>query len=188
MTTVDTEPTDAELAALLDEARGTEAVRSRTSRRWLQQQALEEARLSGVLLSAAEQGATVTIRTISGRTHTGHVTAVAADFCTLHTTAGTDVSVRFDAVTLVQPDRGVQPVAAADARSAPIRTTLAQMLSAQAPELPDVTFVCAGHPDAVPGRLVAVGVDVATLQTDDRRGLAYVALASVTEVWLRGSG
>ena len=185
---VDTEPTDAELAALLDEARGSEAVRSRTSRRWLEQQALEEARLSGVLLAASEQGGTITVRTVSGRTHTGRVTAVASDFCTLHTATGTDVSIRLGALTLIQPDRGMQPVRAADSRTAPTRTTLTQMLSASAPESPDVTFVCAGHPDAVPGRLVAVGVDVATLQTDDRRGLAYVALASVTEVWLRGSG
>ena len=185
---MDADPTDTELAALLDEARGVEAVRSRTNRRWLQQQALEEARLSGVLLSAAEQGATVTIRTISGRTHTGAVTTVAADYCSLRTTAGAQVCVRMDAITLVQPDRGMQPVAAADARMAPTRTTLAQMLATEAPETPDVTFVCAGQPDAVPGRLIAVGTDVATLQTDDRRGLAYVALASVVEVWLRGSG
>ena len=188
LTRVDPDPTDAELAALLDEARGSEAVRSRTNRRWLQQQALEEARLSGVLLSAAEQGATVTIRTLSGRTHTGGVTIVAADFCTLRTAAGAEVSVRTGAITLVQPDRSMQPVAAADARLAPVRTTLAEMLAEQAPEGPDVTFVCAGQPDAVPGRLIAVGMDVATLQTDDRRGLAYVALASVTEVWVRGSG
>jgi hypothetical protein len=185
---VDADPTDAELAALLDEARGVEAARSRTNRRWLQQQALEEARLSGVLLSAAEQGATVTIRTLSGRTHTGPVTAVASDYCSLRTTARADVCVRIAAITLVQPDRMMQPVAAADARLAPLRTTLIEMLAAEAPEAPDVTFVCAGQPDAVPGRLIAVGADVATLQTDERRGLAYVALASVTEVWLRGSG
>lgn len=185
---MDEDPRDAELAALLDEARGSEAARSRTNRRWLQQQALEEARLSGVLLSAAEQGAMVTVRTLSGRTHTGAVTAVAADFCSLRTTAGAAVSVRIDAITLIQPDRGIQPVAAADARLAPVRTTLVEMLAGEAPEAPDVTFVCAGQPDAVPGRLIAVGFDVATLQTDDRRGLAYVALASVTEVWLRGSG
>lgn len=185
---MDADDTDAELAALLDEARGTEAARSRTNRRWLQQQALEEARLSGVLLSAAEQMATVTIRTTSGRTHTGTVTTVAADFCSLRTTAHADVFVRTAAITLVQPDRGMQPVAAADARLAPVRTTLAEMLAAEAPEAPDVTIVCAGQPDAVPGRLVAVGTDVATLRTDERRGLAYVALASVTEVWLRGSG
>ena len=188
LTGVDADRTDAELAALLDEARGSEAVRSRTNRRWLQQQALEGARLSGVLLSAAEQGATVTVRTVSGRTHTGAVTTVAADFCSLRTMAGAEVSLRTDAITLVQPDRGIQPVAAADARLAPARTTLAEMLAGEAPEAPDVTFVCSGQPDAVPGRLIAVGQDVATLQTDDRRGLAYVALASVTEVWLRGSG
>ena len=185
---MDADPTDAELAALLDEARGSEAVRSRTNRRWLEQQALEEARLSGVLLSAAEQAATVTIRTVSGRTHTGRITTVATDFCCLRTAAGTDVYVRTDAITLLQPDRAMQPVAAADARLAPTRTTLTEMLASEAPETPDVTFVCSGPPDAVPGQLIAVGVDVATLQTDDRRGLAYVALASVTEVWLRGSG
>ena len=183
-----TDPTDSDFAALLDEARGSEAVRSRTSRRWLEQQALEEARVSGVLLSASEDGATVTLRTTSGNTYTGHVDEVAADYFTLRTSAGANVSVRYGAVTLIQPDRGLRAVAAADARSAPTSTTLIEMLADHAPERPDVTFVCAGQPDAVPGRLIAVGVDIATLQTDEHRGLVYVALASVTEAWLRASG
>ena len=185
---MEADPTDAELADLLDDARGSEARRSRTSRRWLEQQALEEARLSGVFLSASEDGATVTVRTTSGNTYSGQIDDVAADYCTLRTSAGASVSVRYSAVTLIQPDRGLRAVAAADARSAPIGTTLVEMLADHAPERPDVTFVCAGQTDAVPGQLIAVGVDVATLQADDRRGLVYVALASVTEVWLRASG
>lgn len=181
-------PSDADLAALLDEARSTAAARSRSSRRWLRQQALAEARLSGVLLSAAEQHATVTIRTTSGRTHTGPVDTVGADFCAVRTSADTVVYIRASAITLVQPDRGLSAPPAADERSAAVGTTLDEALAADAPEQPDVSFVCQGQRDAVPGRLLAVGADVASVEVDQRRSVAYVALSSVTEVSRRPSG
>lgn len=180
-------PSDADLAALLDTERGHQAARDRSQRRWLRQQALEEAKLTGVLLSAAEQHLTVTIRTSAGRSYTGPVIAVGADFCGVRS-ADVDVYIRLEAVTLVQPDRNLQALPADDARRGPLTATLDEYLANQAPERPDVSFVCTGQTQAVPGRLLAVGVDVASLEVDDKRTIAYVALASVTELSLRASG
>lgn len=178
------EPTDADFAGLLDQARGSHAASSRTSRRWLRQQALESARLSGVLLSAAEHGHTLTIRTTSGRTHTGAMLLVGGDFCALRGANGDVLYIRFDAITVVQPDRGIAAVPASDDRGGAVERTLVEELADHAGEQPDVSIVSIGQRDAVPGRLLAVGVDVATLEVDQKRGLAYVALASVAEVWL----
>ena len=178
------EPTDADFADLLDDARSASAASSRTSRRWLRQQALEEARLTGVLLGAAEHGDTLTIRTTSGRTHTGAVQVVGGDFCALRAGTGDVVYIRTDAITVVQPDRGIAAVPASDGRAGAVSRTLVEELADRAGEQPDVSIVSTGQRDAVPGRLLAVGVDVATLEVDQKRGLAYVALASVTEFWL----
>ena len=180
-------PTDADLAALLDEERAQQAARDRSARRWLQQQAFEEAQLSGVLLSAAEQHAVVTLRTSAGRSYTGLVTAVGADFCGLRT-ADADVYVRLAAVTLIQPDRSLETLPAGDDRRGTLDLTFNEFLAGHAPERPDVALVCAGQPQSIPGRLLAVGIDVASLEVDDRRAIAYVALASVTEASLRASG
>lgn len=180
-------PTDSELAGLLDAERGSQAARERTNQRWLRQQALEEAQLAGVLLSAAEQHATVTIRSSSGRSYTGLVALVAGDFCGLRT-ANAEVYIRLDAMTVVQPDRSLQALPAGDDRTGPLGTTLREFLADLAGDRPDLGFVCTGQPHAVPGRLVAVGIDVASVEMDQRRTVAYVALGSVTEVSLRASG
>ena len=180
-------PTDTELAALLDEERAQQAVRDRSARRWLQQQALEEAQLSGVLLGAAEHHHDVTLRTASGRTYTGAVTTVGADFCGLRT-ADAEVYVRLTAIAVIQLDRAIETLPAGDHRPGPLGLTFHEFRAGQAPDRPKVALVCAGHPHSVPGRLLAVGTDVASLEVDDRRTIAYVALASVTEASLRASG
>lgn len=150
--------------------------------------ALEEAQLSGVLLTAAEQHATVTARTSSGRSYTGGVALVGADFCAVRTGTA-DVYLRLDALTVVQPDRSLQALPASDDRPGPVQTTLRELLVDLAGERPDLAFVCFGQPHAIVGRLVAVGTDVASLEMDQRRTVGYVALASVTEVSLaRASG
>lgn len=181
-------PTDADLAALLDAERGSEAARARSTQRWIRQQAEEEARLSGVLLSAAEQRETITVRTTSARSHTGTVAGVGVDYAAVASAGGVLVYIALAAITVVQSDRALAPVPAGDARTGPTAATLHDVLSQHAGERPDVVFVCAGQPDSVPGRLIAVGVDVASVVVDERRRIAYVALSSVTEVSLRASG
>ncbi len=181
-------PTDADLAALLDEERGIQAARARTSQRWIRQQALEEARLSGVLLSAGEQQEVVTVRTTSGRSYTGTVVALGADYVAVASGGGGVVYITLNALTVLQADRSLVAVPAGDDRDAPRGATLRDVLVEQAGDRPDVAFVCAGQPESIPGQLLAVGVDVASIAVDERRRVAYVSLSSVTEVLLRASG
>jgi hypothetical protein len=181
-------PTDADLTALLDAERGAQAARERTQERWLRQSALEEARLTGVLLDAAEQSLSVLVTTTSGRRHIGLVTTVAVDWCGLSTVGGRTVYLRSAAITVVQHDRLLRPVPAAAGRPAPVPTTFPEVLADLAGDRPTVAFVVEGAADAVVGRLLAVGVDVATVEIDERRSVAYVALDSVTEVSFLASG
>lgn len=181
-------PTDADLTALLDAERGAQAARERSQERWLRQAALEEARLTGVLLDAAEQRLSVSVTTASGRRHFGVITMVGQDCCSMLTTGGTRTHVRTAAITTVQHDRLLRPVPAATDRPAPVQTRLTDLLADLVAERPVVAFVSAGRPDAVVGRLLAVGVDVATVEIDDRRAVAYVALESVTEASFLPSG
>ena len=183
-----TPPTDADLTALVDDVRGADAAQERTRRRWLQQQALEEARLLGVLLDAAEQRLTVTVRTVSGRQHTGAVVLVAEDCCAVLTPTGTRAYLALDAVTVVSLDRAIRPVPAAAQRAAPISATLRELLADEVDQRPTVALVSRGDDAAVVGRLLAVGVDVATIEVDDRRMLAYVSLPSLTEASFLASG
>ena len=161
------------------------AARARGAQRWLRQQGLEDARLSGVVLSAAEQRESVTIRTTSGRSHTGTVTAVGADFIALQSSGGALVYIAMDAVTLLQSDRALAGVPAGDARGAPLTATLHDVLADVAGERPEVAFVSAGHPQPVPGQLLAVGADVLSVAVAGQRTIAYVSLASLTELSLR---
>lgn len=181
-------PTDADLTALLDAERGAQAARERSQERWLRQAALEEARLTGVLLDAAEQHLAVNVSTVSGRRHSGRITMVAQDCCGVLTTAGTQAYLRTAAITVVQHDRLLRPVPAAADRRAPVETRFADLLADLTEERPVVAFFSAGAIDAVVGRLLAVGVDVATVEIDERRSVAYVALESVTEASFLPSG
>lgn len=178
-------PTDADLAALLDQERGLSAARARGAQRWLRQQGMEEARLSGVALSAAEQHDSVTIRTTSGRAHTGVVTVVGADFLALHSSGGVLVYLAMRAVALLQSDRALAALPAGDGRSAPVTTTLQNALADLAGERPEVAVVSEGNPQPVPGQLLAVGLDVLSLAVAGQRTIAYVSMASLTELSLR---
>ena len=181
-------PTDADLAALLDQERGAEAARTRSTERWLRQQALEDARLTGLLLTAAEQQSVVVLRTTSGRAHTGAVSLVGRDCVVLRPARGDVLYIRTGAISVVQLDRGVRPLPASDDRVSSRASTLRDLLADQAGDRPDVALVCAGSAESVVGRLLAVGIDVATVELAQRGSVAYVALASVTEVLLRPSG
>jgi len=180
---------DDQITAHVDELLADQAARERTRQRWLQQQALESAQLSGVLLAMAESAATVTLLTVAGHQHQGTLTDVTADHCRIITVQGSVVLLRLSAVSVVTPDRSLRAAAAADDRPAPAGPRFAEALSDRAGERPEVTVRTVGRPDPVVGRLLAVGSDVMTLQVDERRRLAYVSLASVTDVsFLAASG
>lgn len=181
-------PTDADLTALVDDVRGADAAKERSRRRWLQEQSLEEARMLGVLLDAAEQRHTVTVRTVSGRQHTGAVVLVAADCCALLSPTGTRTFLVIDAITVVTLDRSFRPVPASADRRPPVAATLRDLLADEIDQRPVVALVSAGATDAVVGQLIAVGADVVTVEVDDRRTFAYVSLASLTEASFLASG
>lgn len=175
-------PSD-ELIDLLDEARAQEAVRARARRRWLRQQASESARWTGLLLTAAERGARVTIRTASGRAHQGRLVAVGTDFCGLVSDAAVETYIATAAIISLRPETGLEAAVAQDDRRPPLDLLLVELLAQEAPERPRVTLALSGDPEPVVGTLRTVGVDLATIELETgRRELLYVRLESVTEV------
>jgi hypothetical protein len=180
-------PSDAELTHLLDEARGDAAARERTRRRWLHQQALEGARLDGLLHAAAEQHQVVTLRLQSGRAHTGTIEQLGVDFCVMATTAGRAL-VRLEAIAVVVPDPSLSAVPAADSRAASAHQNFAEALADHAEDRPRVILGLFGGTESVRGALVAVGADVATVEINERGSLAYVSLSSVADASFLVSG
>jgi hypothetical protein len=166
---------------LVDEARHGEAVRSRTRRRWLDQQRVDEGSVVGTLLDLADQAGTVVVRTASGRVHHGWIGEVGEDHCLLETTSCVTVIVALAALASVRPRHldGREP-AVGDRRPATGRT-LRDQLQRLAWSRPRVVLATRGVSEAVRGVLVAVGRDVVTLELDGD-GPCFVPVASVAEV------
>jgi hypothetical protein len=179
---------DRELTELVDETRLAQAGAERSRERWLRQQAAEEARLSGLLLDAAERGTVLTVRTRAGRVHRGRVLTVGRDFCGLEATGGDELLVRFEAIVVMRPDPSTRATVPQDRRVAPLDLSLAELLVQLAPDQPQVALVLDGDREGISGRLLAVGVDVVTVATAPRTTLVYVTLSSVLEASLRASG
>lgn len=180
---------DATLRRELDEAGATEAAGARTRERWLRQRAVESARLSGVLRTAAELEAEVVVRTTAGNSRRGRVAVLGTGICGLVTTDGSEVFVRLDAITTVRLDRTLLAPDAADDRPATDDLLLGEVLAQEVGHAPSVALICAGDPEPVVGRLRSVGEDVAVVEPPHaRRELVYVALASLTEVVFLASG
>jgi hypothetical protein len=172
------------LLELLDEARADEAGRRRGAERSLRQQTEEDASLAGTLVDLAERDGSVTIRTTHGRSHTGRLPAIGADFVVVRTDAGADVFVALAAVASVRAGRA--PSAAGD-RPVPSTTRLLDVLATAAAERPRISLVVAG--EAVAGELRAVGSDVLTVVLDGPdRATAYVSSAPISEAVLLRSG
>ena len=180
-------PEDRELTELVDAARLAEAGAQRSRERWLRQQAAEEARLSGLLLDAAERRTVLTLRTRATQLHRGRVLTVGRDFCGLEASGGDETFIRFGAIILVRPDPGTRATVPIDARVAPLDLSFDGLLAREAPTQPSVVLVLDGDREGVSGRLLAVGADVLTLATTPRTTLVYVTLAAVLEASLRTS-
>lgn len=153
--------TDHDLASLLDEARGAEAAAQRSRQRWLRQQTQSDARLSGLLLGAAERSASVSIRTTAGRTYAGKVAGVGSDFCTIRAAAVTSL-VRLDALGSILPGSDADAGPATDPREPPSGTNFVEILAERAADRPVALVEVRGHDEVLRGALVAVGADVAT--------------------------
>jgi hypothetical protein len=175
---------DAAFARFLAELAGDEATRSRQEEAWLRRQAEEEARFTGVALDLAEQGATVTVRTTTGRQHHGIVAAVAEDFLVLRNAGGAPVLLPYVAVAALRPAPGNTAVEAGSPRRPLLGTRFAQALAGVAAERPRVGLVLHGG-EAMGGELRSAGVDVLTLRLESS-GSVYVRVDAVAEVTLFG--
>lgn len=160
------------------------AVAARRKRRELGRQAGESATFVGTLTDLAERRTTVTITASTGRLHAGRITAVGDDF----------VALDGDHLTTLLPLRSIVGVMAAgddaasvDDRSPARAAGLAAMLAELAVDRPRVT-VRGSSGDPISGCLVDVGIDVARLRPDGQPGVVYVALPSLAEVSVTGSG
>ncbi len=168
---------------LLDEARHDEAVRTRTRRRWLDQQRTDDGGFVGTLLDLADRAQPVVVRTATGRVHQAYVGEVGEDHCVLETTAGTAVVLALTAVATVRPRQiDLRDRAVGDRRSATGRT-LRDQLQRISWDRPRVVLVTLGVPEVLHGELVSVGVDVVTLALDGvHGGLCFVPIGAVGEV------
>lgn len=176
------DPLDAEVAAL----QADDAAQRRRLRRGLARQDLDEATFAAVLADWAERGEPVVLELADGRRRTGLVTTVGTDFVELRSaTAATFVrlAVLFAAIPSTEARR--PPGGRTTAVS---RWELRDALAALEPDRPRVGVRALGG-EPLRGRLLDVGADLLRLQLDGEPGpLAYVALASLAEASVTGSG
>jgi hypothetical protein len=183
------------------EVRARDAADARVRERWLRRSAEEEAEFAGLLLDLAERGVTAVVTTSSGRRHPGRVAAVGADFVAVRTDGSRTTLVALNAVASVRVNGlgpatgsrgerpgarpGPQPLQPGEGRS--VAVSMADVLAHAAGRRPRVHVHCDAA--TVAGDLQSVGTDVVTLRTDgDPSAVAYVSLASVSEISLLDSG
>jgi hypothetical protein len=173
----------ADLTRWLAEQRVDAASAARAREHWLRQAAEEESLLAGVLLDLAEQGDTIVMQGISGRTHRGQVRGVGVDFLALRT--GTvEVLLPYDAVVTIRPwDH--QPQGAT--RTEALEMHLSDALAVIATGRPRV-LVVSRDGTSLAGELRSVGRDLVTLKLAGAAGVAYVPMASIAEVTLAETG
>lgn len=174
------------------DARAREAADSRVRERWMRQQVREEATLAAVLLGYAERASAVVVTTTTGRRHHGLLAGVGDDFAALRTAGGHVVLIPLVAVAEIHGAGSTGPAgsgpAAAEGRPAPgLAVTLADLLSQASGQRPRLA-IQAGDASVV-GDLESVGIDVLTVTVEGSPpGLAYVRLASVSDISLFASG
>lgn len=174
-----------QLHRLVADAAATEAARQRSQERVLRETAASEATFAGVVLDLAERGVAVVVRTAAGRLHRGRVIGVGTGALALRDEGRPPVVVAMAAVTSVRPQAGEGRTAdAAGGRPAPLDLSMTELLVGLAEERPRVQVACPGE-EPFAGELRSVGLDVVTVQLDgDRRLLAHVPIAAITDVVL----
>lgn len=175
------------LDRLVAEAAAAEVARERVQERSLRAVAEAEATFVGVAVDLAEQGRTVVVRTLAGRSHRGRIVAVGRDLLIIRDGDAAPALVATAAVASLRPHLDGPHRADGDTaggRPAPLDLGLASLLSELAAERPQVQVGLAGD-DPVTGRLRSVGADVVTIRLHgDRRPVVHVRLAAVTDVVL----
>jgi len=175
------------------DARVREAADARVRERWLLAQAAESASLAGLLLTLAERQETVVVATVAGRRHRGVVTGVGEDFVAIEAQSGVIALVSLSGVGDVRvAEVATRPGSRRAATTgdrlgrASLGARLGDVLAQAAGGRPRI-LVQTGAASVV-GDLLAVGVDVLTVQTDGDAGPVYVGLPSVSEISFLASG
>ena len=162
-----------DLLARLAEWSAEEAASARSRQRWLEQQALEDSSLAGLLTDLAERGVRVAVSLRAGAVRAGVVRAVGADFFALD-----NVLIPYWSVAMVRPSTRVFGVDRAVSA-----LTLAAALGRLAGERPSVRIEAGGT--VVAGSLVGAGGDVAVVAVDDDdRSQSFVPLDGVVAITL----
>jgi hypothetical protein len=162
-------------------ARIDEAAMARGRERWLLQLAEDEATLGGVLLDLAERRATAALRTRVGRSHTGAIEVVGADFVAIRIVSGV-VLLPHASLTMVRPGPGARPVVGD--RVVPSEVRFVEVVRELAADREQVRVVVDGG-EVVSGTLHSVGVDVLALRADgDPPTTVHVPVTAVSEVGL----
>lgn len=172
---------DAELQWLTDEERAADAVETRRRERELRRQAAESGTLAGALRDLGERGDLVAVTTSSGRTVTGTIRTLGADFVGFQSAGGTAAMVTLDAIELVRPEPGTRATVGDD-RALVVRAGLAGVLAELSSDHIRLTVHTRGG-EWVSGELRSVGTDLIGVSVDDG-DVAYVAVAAIAEVAL----
>ena len=175
-----------DLARWAGEARQQEAAATRSRRRWLEQQAAEEATFVAVLLAFGEGRVPVVLGVTSGNPVRGLVAAVGRDFCAVRTVERGTVLVRVEDITDARVRPGHSAVIGTQGGGAPTDMALADVLFGMAGERPEVVISLRQGAGLVSGELRTVGVDVANLRTrSDPPATVYVPMGAVSQVSFR---
>ena len=156
--------------------RTQDAAVARARQRSLREQARGSATWAGVLLDLAEQTTPVTV-VVAGQRRRGQIVGVGQDFCVLQPRLGGPALVRAWAISEVWPEDGTPRDAPTGDRDPSIRLTLTTALALLAEERAPVSLMTDRGVEN-PGDLLAVGDDVVTLRTAQRR-LVYLPLRAV---------
>jgi len=175
-----------DLARWAGEARQQEAAATRSRRRWLEQQAAEEATFVAVLLAFGEGRVPVVLGVTSGNPVRGLVAAVGRDFCAVRTVERGTVLVRLEDITDARVRPGHSAVIGTQGGGAPTDMALADVLFGMAGERPEVVISLRRGGGQLSGELRTVGVDVASLRTrSDPPATIYVPMDAVSQVSFR---
>lgn len=164
------------------DARIDEAVLQRTRARWMSEVADHDAHLGGVLLELGERRAVVAIRLQGGRSASGRIEVVGADFVAMRTTQGV-VLVPHRAISLVRPARSDGEVVGDQPLATDVR--LLEVLQELAADRETVRLALVDGGEVVAGVLRRVGIDVVAIRTaSDPPATVHVPVGAVAEVAL----
>lgn len=177
---------ESDFDAWLGTLRTERDIDDRRRTRWLANQALEEATVTGVVADLVQQGQSVVVRLLDGRHHRGLIRVVGEDFCAMRTSTGIDSLITYRAIRSVHSQPGAE-IVSGDRRVHPA-TALRHALAELAADGVRVHLSFGETHEIITGELRSVGIDLVTLRLDGNGGWAYVPLAAVSEVSLVESG